>query len=183
MKITKNKAVLITYSVKDDDGNIVDQSAPDNPLQYYHGNGQLIPGLEKELEDKEEGDMFEVSVSPLEAYGEYDKSLVTDVPRSQFDGVDEIQVGMKFQAASAMGVSIVTVTKVTDDMITIDANHELAGKTLHFTVKVVQVRDADEEELVALHGGGGCGGGCGNCGGSCGGEEGGCGGCGGSCGC
>lgn len=169
MLITTNKAVLINYSVRDDDGNLVDASKPGEPLQYFHGNGQLIPGLEKELQDKEEGAKFSVAISPLEAYGEYDESLVTDVPREQFDGVSEIQVGMKFQAASAMGVSIVTVTKVTDKMITIDANHELAGKTLHFDVEVVQVRDADEEELVALHSGG-CGGNCGGCGGGCGGD-------------
>lgn len=173
MKITRNKAVLINYSVKDEEGNLVDASKPGEPLMYFQGNGQLIPGLERALEDKEAGDKFTVSVPPSEAYGEFDPSLVTEVPREKFDGADEIQVGMQFQAASQFGVSIVKVVKVADDKITIDANHELAGKTLTFDIEVVQVREADEEELVALHSGGGCGG-CSGCGsGGCG--DGGCG--------
>lgn len=171
VKIEKNKMVKIHYTLTDTEGKQIDSSAGKEPLEYLHGNGNLINGLEAELEGKNPGDTFTVTISPKDAYGEYDDNLIVEVPREQFDSDAPIEVGMKFQAGTAGGPMIVTVTKVTDTTITVDGNHELAGKTLVFKVEVVDVRDATEEELNPPSCG--CGGGCESCGGGC--ENGGCG--------
>lgn len=175
MKIAKDKWVSIHYTLKDDDGKQLDSSYGMEPLGYVHGNGYLISGLEKQLEGKEPGDKFTAVIQPAEGYGEYDERLVMAVPRDQFETDDEIEIGMQFQVMTPAGPSIVTVSKVEKDTITINGNHELAGKVLHFDVEVMEVRDATEDELNPK-GCGGCGGGCGgDCGGNCDGE------CGGNC--
>lgn len=190
MKIEKNKIVAIEYVLKDTDGKVLDSSHEAGAFEYLHGRGNLIVGLEKQLEGREPGDKFSAVIEPAEAYGEYDPKLVTKVPRDQFDPDLEIKVGMAFQAESNGGPVIVHVTKVDDKAITVDANHELAGKTLCFEVEVKDVANASLEQVEAgsvYTGGCGCGGGCscGSCGGGCGdGGEGDCGdgGCGGGCG-
>ena len=182
--------VKIHYTLKDAEGNLIDSSEGKEALEYLHGFGMLIPGMERELENREKGDKFSAVIEPKDGYGEYRPEYVVEVPRDRFDTEVEIQVGQKFQADTPTGTMLVTVTKVTPENITIDSNHELAGKTLHFDVEVVDVRDASEEEIAPYTANFGCGGGCGGCGGSCGGcgEEGDCndggcsdGGCGGCC--
>lgn len=183
MKIEKNKMVKIHYTLKGDDGVVIDSSLDKEALEYLHGVGMLIPGMEAALEGKEAGEKFSTVIEPKDGYGEYNPQYVVEVPRDRFDVEAEIEPGQKFQAETPAGPMLVTVIKVTPETITIDSNHELAGKTLHFEVEVVDVRDATEEE-TAPYENTGCGGGCGGCGGSCGdggcGESG-CGGC-GSCG-
>ncbi|WP_407426614.1 peptidylprolyl isomerase [Treponema sp.] len=171
MEIAYQKMVKIHYTLKDIDGNQLDSSAGGEPLEYMHGIGSLIPGLEQELTGKKPGDKFHSEIEPALGYGEYDKALVADVPRSQFDTGAEITVGQQFQAQTSTGPMIVKVTKITDDKITVDGNHELAGKKLFFDVEVVDVRDATEAELEPFINEGGCGG-CSGCG-----SSGGCGGC------
>lgn len=168
MQISNQKMVKIHYTLKDTDGNQLDSSVGGEPLEYMHGIGSLIPGLEQELFGKEAGDKFHTEIEPALGYGEYDEKLVAEVPRSQFDVGSEIIVGQQFQADTSTGPMIVKVTKVTDDKITVDGNHELAGKKLCFDVEVVDVRDATEAELEPfVNDSCGCGGGCGGCGGSC----------------
>lgn len=179
MNIEKDKMVKIHYTLTDTDGKVLDSSRNGDPIEYLHGTGNLISGLENELEGKKSGDKIHAVIKPEDAYGEYDEKLLIEVPRSQFDSGAKIEVGQQFQANSAGGAMIVTVKKVTDDKITIDGNHELAGKTLCFDVDVVDVRDATEEELKQAQGGCGCGcgdddcdceeeGGCSSCSGHCG---------------
>ena len=179
MKIEKNKMVKIHYTLKDDDGNVIDSSEGKEALEYLHGVGMLIPGMERELENREKGDKFSAVIEPKDGYGEYRPEYVVEVPRDRFDTNVEIEVGQKFQADTPTGAMLVTVTKVTPENITIDSNHELAGKNLHFDVEVVDVRDATEEEIApyTAEGCGGGGGSCGGCGGGC--SDGGCGSCGG----
>ena len=166
--------VTIHYTLHDSEGTLLDSSVGKEPLQYIHGNGMLIPGLEAMLEGKEPGLKFKAVVEPAEAYGEYNEKLVIDVPKSQFEEGAPIQVGMTFQATTEDGqVVLVRVSKITDDTVTVDGNHELAGKQLTFDIEILDVREATEDELSSL-GGCGCGGGCGNCGGNC--DNGGCGG-------
>ncbi len=172
MTIEPRKMVKIHYTLKDEQGTVIDTSEGKEPLEYMQGTGALIPGLEKELEGKNKGDKFSAEVEPALAYGERDENLVQEVERSQFDGVTDIQVGQKFQASTATGPILVTVTKITDDKVTVDANHELAGKKLFFDVEVVDIRDATEEDLAPFMSQG-CGSGCSSCGG--------CSGCSGSC--
>ena len=171
MEIAYQKMVKIHYTLKDIDGNQLDSSTGGEPLEYMHGIGSLIPGLEQELTGRNPGDKFHSEIEPALGYGEYDESLVAEVPRAQFDTGTEITVGQQFQAETATGPMIVKVTKVTDDKITVDGNHELAGKKLFFDVEVVDVREPTEAELEPFVNEGGCGG-CSGCG-----SSGGCGGC------
>ena len=170
MQIEKNKRVSIDYTLKDENGEILDSSENGTPLEYVHGYGNLIYGLEKELEGKQAGDRFSLSVAPAEAYGEYSQDLVVTLPKSNFESNADITVGMKFEAGSGLHNRVVTVTKVDGDNITVDANHELAGKTLFFDVTVNGVRDASDEEINECIGG--CS--CGSCSSGCGGSDGGC---------
>ena len=120
-------------------------------MAYLQGNGNLIPGLEKALEGKRVGDAVQVSIPPEEGYGVRDASLIQDVPRSAFEGIADIEVGMQFHADSNHGPRTVTVTKIAADKITVDGNHPLADQTLHFAVQIVDVRDASKEELSHGH--------------------------------
>ena len=151
MAVAKNKIVSIDYTLKGTDGNVLDSSQGREPLQYLHGRGNIIPGLESALEGKAEGDQLNVSIPPGQAYGERDEKMVQPVPRSAFQGVQEIQPGMQFQANTQAGPRMITVVGVNNDQVTIDANHPLAGQTLNFDVKVVGVRDATQEELSHGH--------------------------------
>lgn len=167
MKIEKTKMVKIHYTLTDKDGNQIDSSRDSEPLEYMHGYGNLIPGLEQELTGKEPGAKFSTVIQPADGYGEYDESLIATVPRSQFDADFPIEVGQQFQAESAAGSMMVRVTAIQDDTITVDANHELAGKELHFDIEVVDVRDPLPEEIPQEESCGGCGGSCSGCGGGC----------------
>ena len=151
MKIENNVVVSLAYQVKLEDGAVVDQSTVDAPLDYLHGNNNLIPGLEKALEGQAAGDKFSVTVGPEEAYGEHSDALVQRVPANVFQGVDQIEVGMRFLADTDQGPIPVEVTEVDGDEVVVDGNHMLAGQTLTFDVEVVAVREATQEELDHGH--------------------------------
>lgn len=179
MKAENNKYVAIHYTLTDDEGQVIDKSREDQPLGFVMGMQAILPKLEEQILGKEVGDKFTAVLEAKDGYGEYDETFVTEVDRKNFETENPIEIGMAFQAMTAMGPLIVRVTKITDDKITVDGNHELAGVRLHFDVELAEVRDATEEELNPPSGccGGGCGGGCGgDCGdGNCGCGEGGCG--------
>jgi FKBP-type peptidyl-prolyl cis-trans isomerase SlyD len=148
VEISADKVVLIHYTLKDDAGGVIDSSAGGDPLAYIQGHGNLVSGLEKALE---------VSVEPSEGYGKFDPALIQRVPKRSLQGSGEIKKGMQFQARTEDGMRLFTVTGVMGDMVTLDGNHPLADKTLHFDVQVVSVRDATAEELEHghVHGAGG----------------------------
>ena len=168
MQITKNALVTINYTLKGDDGNLIDTSVGAEPLIYLHGQNFLLPKLEEYLEGKSAGEKITAVLPPEDGYGIYDERMVAKIPRENFETTEEILVGTKFQADTPEGPAIVTVTEVGDDVITVDANHELAGKTLHFDVEVLDVREASQEEIQQMTTGCGCGGCGGNCGEGCG---------------
>ena len=152
MTIKENSAVSFHYTLTDDDGQQLDSSAGKEPLAYLHGAGNIIPGLESALEGKSVGDTMVVDVTAAEGYGEIQKELIQEVPRASFQGVDEIEVGMQFEAQTGEGGTVpVTVVAVTDEIVTVDGNHPLAGKNLHFDVTIEDVRDASAEELEHGH--------------------------------
>lgn len=152
MQIAQNTVAAIDYTLKDDAGEVLDSSEGREPLNYLHGAGNLIPGLEQALEGSTEGDSLQVTVSPEEGYGTRSEELVQAVPMDAFAGVDEVEAGMRFQATDDQGnVRVVTVTDVADDQVTVDANHPLAGQQLHFDVSVVEVREASSEEIEHGH--------------------------------
>ena len=149
------------YALKDDEGTVIDQSQPGQPLSYLHGHRNIIPGLESALEGKNAGDSVEVRVAPEEGYGEPNPALEQVVPRDRFQGVESLEVGMQFQANTDQGPVSVRVVKIEGDDVTVDGNHPLAGKHLNFNVTVQEVRDAKPEEIEHGHPhqeGGCCGG-------------------------
>jgi FKBP-type peptidyl-prolyl cis-trans isomerase SlyD len=153
MKIEKNKVVGIHYTLKDNEGNVIDTSEGREPLNYLHGRGNLIPGLEDELKGKALNDNIKVSIEPEKAYGQYEKDMVFEVGRSSFSDPDKIEVGMQVQGQIAEGESprLLTVIEIKDDKVILDANHPLAGQTLNFDVQVVELRDATKEEIDHGH--------------------------------
>jgi FKBP-type peptidyl-prolyl cis-trans isomerase SlyD len=150
MKIKKNSVVAITYTLKNDEGVVLDSSVGKESLYYLHGNGNLVIGLENELEDKAKGDKFSVSIPAEKGYGMPDAKLVQQVPLSAF-GTNKVEVGMQFHAEGQHGQVVVTVTDITGDQVTVDGNHPLAGSTLHFDVVVDEVREATAEEIAHGH--------------------------------
>jgi len=159
MIVEKDRVVSIDYTLRDNNGNLIDSSEGSDPLEYLHGNGNIIPGLEKALAGKKAGDKLTCSIAAADAYGERDDSLIFKVNKSEFEGAD-IEVGMQFEAHGEEGAQIVTVVGIEGEEVTIDANHPLAGETLNFDVKVVDVREATSEELEHGHVHGGCECGC-----------------------
>lgn len=150
-QVSQNKAVYFNYTLTNDNGDTLDQSNG-QPLAYLHGFGNIIPGLENALLGKSAGDKLTVTVEPADAYGEYSSDAVQEVPRANFQGVDNIEAGMQFQSQTEDGhVMLVTVRDVQDDIVVVDANHPLAGERLTFDVEVTEVRDATEEELAHGH--------------------------------
>ncbi len=175
MKIEKNVVASLAYKVMLEDGVVVDQSTTEAPLDYLHGHNNLITGLEKELEGKVAGDKFSATVAPEDAYGEHNDAMVQRVPADVFQGVDQIEVGMRFLADTDQGPIPVEVTEVDGDEVVVDGNHMLAGQTLTFEVEVVATREATAEEIEHghIHQAGGCCGGHDHDheGGCCGGED------------
>jgi len=151
VKIAQEKVVSIHYTLKNAEGSVLDSSSGSDPLAYLHGAGNIIPGLESALEGKEAGEKLAVTVEPGQGYGDRDERLVQDVPRAAFKDVQELAPGMQFQAQGPQGTRLVVVTQVAEEMVTVDANHPLAGQTLHFEVEVAEVRDATAEELEHGH--------------------------------
>ena len=151
MKITNDLVVSIHFGVAEVDGSPLDSTENGAPLDYIQGAGYLVPGLEAELAGKEVGDKFDVKLEAKDAYGEFQEALVQQVPRNLFEGVDTIEVGMSFQADTDQGPRTVEVTEVTEEMVSIDANHPLAGMALEFAGEVVAIREATAEELAHGH--------------------------------
>ena len=150
MQISKNKVVSINYTLKNNDGIVIDSNEGKQPLMYLQGNGNLIIGLEEELEGKTTGDKLEVSIAPEKGYGVRDENLIQQVPMTAFGG-QKVEAGMQFTAESQHGMQVVTITEVEAEHVKVDANHPLAGETLHFSVEVLDIREATSEEVDHGH--------------------------------
>ena len=152
MQISQHTVASIDYKLTDGDGQVLDSSEGREPLTYLHGAGNLIPGLESALEGSAPGEEVAVTVDPSEGYGERDENLIQQVPKSAFEGVEQIEPGMRFQATDESGNGrVVTVTGVQEEEVTVDANHPLAGVPLNFAVNVVEVREASQDEVEHGH--------------------------------
>ena len=152
MSITKNSVVSIHYTLKNDNGDIIDKSEENNPLSFIFGIGSIIAGLEKELLGKVVGDNFDTRIDPKEGYGERRDELIQVVPKQDLGDIEDLQEGMQLQGQSENGdVMIFTVAKVDGDNSTLDANHPLAGGARNCSVEVVAIREATQEELDHGH--------------------------------
>lgn len=182
MKISQNAVVEFCYELEVD-GQVVDHTTKERPLDYIHGTGSLLPKLEAHIEGMEPGDRFDVTLAPADSYGEIDPSRIIDLPKAAFEVNGEVREdllvpGNTIPMMNSMGGVIPgVVLEVSADSVKMDLNHQMAGKTLHFTGEVLTVREATEKELTeGLHGefvhSCGCGG-CHGHDGECGGCEGG----------
>ena len=188
MKIGQNKVVEFCYELEVD-GQVVDKTSKERPLDYIHGTGCLLPKLEEHIEGMEPGATFDVTLSPADGYGEVDPDRIIALPKAAFEVNGEVREdllvpGNTIPMLNGSGAVIPgVVLEVSEDSVKMDLNHQMAGKTLHFKGEILTVREATEKELTeGLHGEyvhtcGGCGGGChghgdGECGGC--GHEGGC---------
>jgi FKBP-type peptidyl-prolyl cis-trans isomerase SlyD len=153
MLISKNKVASIHYTLRNNEGAVIDSSEGRDPLHYLHGAGNLIAGMEEGLEGKTKGEKLNLKIEPAKGYGEKDESLIQKVPRSAF-GDQEVKPGMRFSTNQG---GAVTVTNVGLDTITVDGNHPLAGVPLNFAVEIIEVRNATDEEITHghVHGAGG----------------------------
>ncbi|HIO93319.1 MAG TPA: peptidylprolyl isomerase [Leucothrix mucor] len=161
MSLTKNQVASVAYTLENGEGDVLDQASKDSPMTFLHGVGGMIPGFEKALEGKDIGDSFSIVIEAEDAYGERDDTLTQDVARSMFGDVsdDQLGKGAQFQMQTDRGVEVITVISADADIVKVDANHPLAGMTLHFDVEMLDIRDATEEELEHghVHAEGGCG--------------------------
>lgn len=192
MKIAQNTVVEFSYELEVD-GKIVDHTTAEKPLDYIHGTNSLLPKLEAHIEGMEPGDKFEITLSPADGYGESDPNRIIDLPKSAFEVEGQVRKdllvpGNVIPMLNGMGGVVPgVVLEVSADSVKMDLNHQMAGKTLHFTGEIISVREATEKELTeGLHGEFAHSCGCGGChghDGDCGGCEGGCGDHDGDCGC
>ncbi len=152
MEIAKDTVVSIEYRLTLGDGEVIEETDQENPLVYLHGHQEIVPGLEKALEGKKAGESLKAQVSPEEGYGDYDPDDVEEVPRSEFPADLELEAGGIVTATDEDGDDVEFLIKeIKGDTVVVDFNHPLAGKTLHFDVKVREVRAASKEELEHGH--------------------------------
>lgn len=201
MKISTNKFVALSYDLTVGEGEereLMEKATAETPLEFIFGTDSMLQAFEKNIDGLAEGDSFDFTLTPEDAYGEYDDDHVVDLPRNIFeqDGVLNEEVIFEGNTVPMMDTNgnrlNGSVVEVKEDVIKMDFNHPLAGETLNFSGKVLTVRESTPEEIAALFapqgGGCGCGSGCGcgdgeedSCG--CGSEKETAGGCGSGCGC
>ena len=149
--ITKNTVVSLSYQLKNAEGKELDRADPEKPLSYLHGHNQIVPGLEKALEGLAAGDKKDIDLSPQEGYGDVIPDLRLKLPRSKFPEDMKILPGIQFEATLGENNHIFTIVEEEGDNVKIDGNHPLAGESLHFSVEVLKIREATQEEIEHGH--------------------------------
>ena len=147
-KIEQNSIVSVHYTGTFPDGEVFDSSEGRGPLTYLVGHGQMIPGFEQEMLGAAVGEKRDFTLTPDRAYGDRDEGAVQQIPRDQFPEEMEIEEGMMLGAQSHQGPIQFTIVSIEGDSVTVDFNHQMAGKTLKFSVEVISVRKASSEELA-----------------------------------
>jgi len=151
LKVAKDSVVRFDYVLKNDGGDVID-SSDGEPLAYIHGHGQIVPGLERAMGGKAAGDRFDVRIAPADGYGERDDDAIFKIPRSRLPKDLSPKVGQELASRTPDGgVMRFRLVEVTEESVTADANHPLAGESLNFSVSVVEVRSATTEELEHGH--------------------------------
>lgn len=150
--IQDNVVVALAYTLKLENGDIVDEADADDPLEYLHGANNIIPGLERALTGMRVGETKQIQVAPADGYGDYDPEDIEIVPRRQFPDDAPLAVGMAVTLADNDDNYIEAVISAMDaENVTLDYNHPLAGKMLFFDVKVLGIREATQEEIAHGH--------------------------------
>jgi FKBP-type peptidyl-prolyl cis-trans isomerase SlyD len=158
-RITDNVVVSLTYRLTLDDGELVEENDSSDPLVYLHGHDNIIPGLEQAVAGMAVGEKKQVVVEPADAYGEYDEEDYEEVMLEELPDDFKPEVGMLLAVSDSeegegededsemMGI----ITEISEDSLVLDFNHPLAGKRLHFEVTIIDLREADPEELEHGH--------------------------------
>ncbi len=147
--IEEGRVVQISYRIVDTSGRVLDERTPEQPYEYIQGQAQIVPPVERALKGRTAGFSCEVSIAPRDAYGEYNPALVIDIPRANFPANVEVKVGMKFNTTDPQGRTLaVRVIEMSDDAVTVDGNHPLAGLDLIFEVKILSVREPSPAEAA-----------------------------------
>lgn len=150
--IKEGTVVSLRYRLTDPEGVELDRAEVEEPFQYLHGSGQIIPGLERALLGLTVGAKKQVVIPPADGYGEIDEQLITRAKKAQFPQGQDVKVGMQFAADVGQNQPVVfTITNIEGEDIDLDGNHPLAGVTLHFDVEVLAMRDATKEEKEHGH--------------------------------
>lgn len=144
----KPDVFTVHYVLKNKIGELVDTSEGSEPLHFLLGSPGIIAGIQEAVKDRHVGDCLEVTVPPAMAYGEHNPELIRKVPRSMFEGIENLAVGMKFQTNTGDNASVVQVVAMDGNLVKVDANHPLAGFTLYFDLEIVGKREATEEEVA-----------------------------------
>ncbi len=132
--------VKVHYTGKLNDGSVFDSSVERDPLEFTIGEGAVIPGFEQAVVGLEPGDSTETTIEAANAYGVHSNDLVTEVPRERMPRDLQVAIGQQLQVSMANGqTAIVMVTDVNDTVVTIDANHPLAGQDLTFMIELVEI--------------------------------------------
>ncbi len=148
MKIEKNKVVLMSYSLSTDSGQVLELRTTDNPVEFIVGHGQILPSLERKILGQGEGFTGQFLLQPEEAHGTYKSELVKEMKSSQFPDNLALKKGMKFESTDANGEPLALhIIEVKADKVVVDGNHPLAGVSLNFDIKILDIRDAAEEEI------------------------------------
>ena len=150
MKIAKDHVVRFHYSVAEAGQESIESSKDSEPLAILFGHGNIIPGLEKAMEGREAGESFAADVPAAEAYGERRDGLTQRVPKKHF-GEQKLAPGMQVVLNTNFGPRAVTVEKVGMSVVDVDLNHPMAGKDLPFDIEIVDVREAQPEEIEHGH--------------------------------
>jgi len=141
-KVENGNTVKVHYTGTLKDGSVFDTSIEREPLEFKLGEGQLIPGFEKAVIGMEEGDKTKVDIPVKEAYGEAREDLVINVPKDQLPEDVQPEVGMQLQVNQPDGQPVpVRIAEISDDALTLDANHPLAGKDLSFEIELVEIKE------------------------------------------
>ena len=151
MKVENKKIVAIEYTLKNDSGEVLDSNKGEDLLYFIQGEGNIVPGLEKQMAGKTTGDKFDALVKAADGYGEYDDEKIRRIPRSQMKNLRNLKEGMSIQMRGPEGVEMLTVTKVSEEEVVADGNHPLAGQNLHFQIRIGEIRDATKDELAHGH--------------------------------
>ncbi|HLV78015.1 MAG TPA: peptidylprolyl isomerase [Marinobacter sp.] len=138
----------VHYVLKNRNGELVDTSEGSEPLHFLYGAPEIIEGIQRAVKGRKAGDCLEVTIPPELAYGEYRDDLVRTVPRSLFEGIESLEVGMRFQTNSGEAAQVVQVLSIDGNLVKVDANHPLAGFTLYFDLEILGCREATEDEIA-----------------------------------
>ncbi len=158
MALAQSKVYTVLYTLKDSEGEIVDEATRENPFLFMSNADQVLPLFEKEVSGMLIGGKKNFTIDAKEGYGEYKEEAIQVVSRNEFPQDVELEEGMQMVANTPDGHQLpFVITDLNDDEVTIDFNHPLAGETLNFEVELIDVRDATQEEIAHGHAHGGDG--------------------------